>query len=251
MGKEYFKAFNKDFTCNNFQYKVGEEYKHEGEVKACSSGFHSCENPFDVWNYYNIDSKYAVVTIGGKTDIPGGDSKICSAKIKIEAELSLSDFIVKAVDRIVSICKDKIKSSGSSGDYAQIGSSGYYAQIGSSGNYAQIGSSGDYAQIGSSGYYAQIGSSGYSAQIGSSGNYAQIGSSGDYAKINCEGKNGVIASAGIKTKAKGVNGTWISLAEFDSDGKCVGFATGCIGKDGLHEDTYYVAKNGKLELEAY
>jgi hypothetical protein len=155
---------------------------------------------------------------------------------------------------------------GSSGDYAQIGSSGYSARIGSSGNSARIGSSGDYARIGSSGDYAQIGSSGYSARIGSSGNSARIGSSGyyarigssgysarigssgDYARIEATGENAVVASAGYNATVKAANGTWISLAEFDRDGKCIGFAIGCIGQDGLKEGVSYIAKGGKLVM---
>jgi hypothetical protein len=135
---------------------------------------------------------------------------------------------------------------GSSGDSAQIGSSGHSAQIGSSGHSAKIGSSGDSAKIGSSGHSAQIGSSGDSAQIGSSGDSAQIGSSGHYAKIGSSGHYGVIASAGVNTRAKGALGTWISLAEFDGNNRCIGFATGCIGQDGLEPDVFYRAQNGKL-----
>jgi hypothetical protein len=64
-----------------------------------------------------------------------------------------------------------------------------------------------------------------------------------------DGDNSVIASAGAQTRAKGAKGTWISLAEYQ-DGKCVGFATGCIGSEGLKPDTYYVAKGGKLVEDA-
>jgi len=288
-----YKAFDKDLSCKGFKFEVGKTYTHKGTIKICESGFHACENPFDCWNYYDINSRYAIVKQSGEIEKHISDSKIVSAKIKIEAELSISEFIENAVKWIIDKCKfscysakigssgysAKIGSSGnyakigSSGNYAQIGSSGYsaqigssgdYAQIGSSGYYAQIGSSGDYAKIGSSGNYAQIGSSGYSAKIGSSGNYAQIGSSGNYAKIGSsgysakigssgnyaqietKGKNSVIACSGIHTKAKGKNGTWISIAEYDSENKCVGFATGCIGKNGLKEDIYYTAKNGEL-----
>jgi hypothetical protein len=144
---------------------------------------------------------------------------------------------------------------GSSGDSAQIGSSGYdarigssgdSAQIGSSGDYAQIGSSGDYAQIGSSGDYAQIGSSGDSAQIGSSGYDARIGSSGHGARIVSEGKDAVIACAGVGSTFSGQDGAHVALAEYGSDGKCVGFATGCIGKGGLKAGVVYCANGGKL-----
>jgi hypothetical protein len=138
---------------------------------------------------------------------------------------------------------------GSSGDYAQIGSSGDYARIGSSGHSARIGSSGHYAQIGSSGDSARIGSSDHSAQIGSSGDSARIGSSGHYAQIKAEGKDAVIASAGHVMRVHAPDGTWVSLAEYDSRGKCIGFATGCVGKDGIPANTWLIAKGGKLIAE--
>ena len=153
---------------------------------------------------------------------------------------------------------------GSSGNGAQIGSSGYDAQIGSSGDGAQIGSSGSAARIGSSGYAAQIGSSGYgaligssgygarigssgsAAQIGSSGNGARIGSSGYDARIKADGENAVVASAGRNTRVKGAVGAWVSLAEFDDEGACVGFATGKIGDGDLKPGVWYRAAGGRL-----
>jgi len=258
------KAFDADLRCRGFQYEVGETYRHEGAVIACSGGFHACENPFDVWSYYPVvDSdgrlaRYAEVELGGATD--RRDDKIAAAEITIKAELKLPDFVKRAVASIIAATKGKDEV----GNRAQIGSSGYDAQIGSSGNRAQIGSSGEGAQIGSSGYDARIGSSGYGARIGSSGNRAQIGSSGydarigssgyharigssgEGARIVCEGDCAVVASAGRAATVSGKAGTWVSLACYDADGYCIGFATGCIGQDGLKPDTPYRAENCKF-----
>ncbi|MBR4983238.1 MAG: hypothetical protein IKY94_11835, partial [Lachnospiraceae bacterium] len=213
MKKIRYKALDKDFKCRGFQYKVGKEYEIQGEVTPCKNGFHACENPLDVFNYYDmIESRFAQVEQGGNIKEDG--DKTCSSRIEIKAELKLADIIRLGVEWII----DKTKFNGSSGDYAKIGSSGDYAKIGSSGysaqigssgdsakigssgHYAQIGSSGDSAKIGSSGDYAQIGSSGYSAKIGSSGNYAQIGSSGDSAKIGSSGDYAQIGSSGYSAK---------------------------------------------------
>jgi hypothetical protein len=276
------KGFDADFKCRDFQYEVGKTYEIEGDVSICSKGFHACdENPFDVWGFYPIIdaegkfSRYAVTTHSGaiEREKDKDHSKIASAKITIDAEITLPDFIKRAVAWVISSTKGKdgagdnsgysaqigssgyyakIGSSGdsaqigSSGDYAKIGSSGDSAQIGSSGDYAKIGSSGDSAQIGSSGDSAKIGSSGYYAKIGSSGDYAKIGSSGYYAQITAEGKDAVIASAGPSTRVKAVEGSWISVAEYDGNGKCIGFATGCAGKDGVPADVWLIAKGGKL-----
>ena len=46
-----FKGFNKDLKCRGFQYEVGKSYEEE-EAKICNRGFHFCENPHDVFNYY-------------------------------------------------------------------------------------------------------------------------------------------------------------------------------------------------------
>ena len=224
-----YKAFDKNMQCRGFQYEVGKEYEMEGHIECCKSGFHACEYPWDVFDYYDmLESRFAEVEQSGTIDREEDTTKVCSSRIKIKAELKLADIINIGVEwlkditspskvktggalndngnRKKQICSSgyyaKIGSSGyyakigSSGDYAQIGSSGYSAQIGSSGDYAKIGSSGDYAKIGSSGYYAQIGSSGDSAQIGSSGYSAQIGSSGDSAQIGSSGDYAKIDSTG-------------------------------------------------------
>lgn len=40
---------------------------------------------------------------------------------------------------------------------------------------------------------------------------------------------------------------WISLAEYEYGGKkCIGFANGCIGEDGLDPDVWYKAEGGRL-----
>ena len=197
MAIKSYKGFDKNLRCRDFQYKIGGIYEMDGEIKVCSRGFHACESPFDVFDYYTmIDSRFCEVEQDGNISKEDRRTKICSSKIKIKTELKLADMINLGIEWLKEITlPEKIKTSikdnssgnyaqiGSSGDGAKIGSSGNNAQIGSSGNNAKIGSSGDGAKIGSSGYDAKIGSSGYDAKIGSSGNNAKIGSSGDGAKI--------------------------------------------------------------------
>ena len=209
-----YKGFDKNLKCLDFQYEIGKEYKMDGEIKVCSRGFHACESPLEVFDYYPmIGSRFCEVEQDGNISKEDRGTKICSSKIKIKAELKLADMINLGVEWLKEITSpEKIKTSikdNSSGNYAQIGSSGYDAKIGSSGygakigssgNYAQIGSSGDDAKIGSSGNYAKIGSSGDDAQIGSSGDDAKIGSSGDGATIGSSGDDAQIGSSGYGAK---------------------------------------------------
>ena len=53
-----YKAFNPDMTCQGFQYEIGKEYIHDGELILCESGFHFCKGLPTCYNYYpkNLDT---------------------------------------------------------------------------------------------------------------------------------------------------------------------------------------------------
>ena len=265
-----YKGFDENLCCKGFQYEIGKEYVHEGEIECCESGFHACTNPFDVLDYYEADGKnrYCEVEQSGSIKTGNGDSKQASSKIKIKAEIGMAGLFKAGVEwikektnpvPIIAETKDKNDNPsgysaqiGSSGDSAKIGSSGYSAQIGSSGNYAKIGSSGDSAKIGSSGDSAKIGSSGDYAKIGSSGDYAQIGSSGYSAKIESIGEYSVICCAGNNSMAKAKKGSWITLSEWKySEEKkrnipvCV--KTEYVDGERIKEDTWYRLVDGEFQ----
>ena len=237
MAIKSYKGFDKNLRCRDFQYKIGGIYEMDGEIKVCNRGFHACESPFDVFDYYTmIDSRFCEVEQDGNISKEDRGTKICSSKIKIKAELKLADMINLGIEWLKEITlPEKIKTSikdNSSGNYAKIGSSGDDAKIGSSGDGAQIGSSGDDAKIGSSGYDAQIGSSGNNAQIGSSGNNAKIGSSGDGAKIGSSGNNAKIGSSGDGAKI-GSSGNNAKIGSSGDGAKIGSFGDGAkIGSSG-------------------
>jgi len=95
MEKGY-KVFNPDFTCRNFKFKVGETYKHNGEIEMCREGFHFCTKAQDCFRYYGFDgrNKIAEVEAVGKILTNDSDSKICTDKIKILRELSWQEVLV-------------------------------------------------------------------------------------------------------------------------------------------------------------
>ena len=132
-----YKGFDKDFKCRGFQYEVGNTYETDDDIACCNRGFHACESPMEVFDYYDmLTSRFAEVEQSGKIDKEAASTKTCSSRIKIKAELKLADIINLGVEWLKEITSpSKIEANNTSND-------GYYAQIGSSGDYAQIGSSG-------------------------------------------------------------------------------------------------------------
>lgn len=89
-----FKGFNEKLQCNPngkpFQYEIGKEYEHEGDVEPCSSGFHACKSPLDVlWYYPPNTSRYCEVEVDDDSKGDNSNSKVASKKIKIGAEIGV------------------------------------------------------------------------------------------------------------------------------------------------------------------
>ncbi len=238
-----YKGFDKDLKCRGFQYEVGKEYElPKGEsVSVCSNGFHACESPLEVLDYYFMDgsanlSRFCEVEQSGEFSKEVDSTKVASSKIKIKKEITFADLIELGVEWL----KEKA-SNDRGGDRTKIASSGNCAQIGSSGHCAQIGSSGDSAQIVSSGDCAQIGSSSGCAQIASSGDYAQIASSGNCAQIGSSGDNAQIGSSGDCAQIGSSGG----CAQIASSGNCAKIGSlGDSAKIGSSGDNARIASSG-------
>lgn len=211
-----YKGFNKDLTCRGFQYEVGKEYTEE-EVSICNRGFHACENPFDVLNFYGdvLNNRFCEVEQSGQ--IKKDNNKQASSKIKVVAEIGFVGLFKAGVEWIKEITNPMpvIEETRGGNDKNKIGSSGYYAKIGSIG---------DYAQIGSSGYYAQIDSA---------------------------GEDSVICCAGGDSVVRAKKGSWITLSEwrFSEEKKrdvpiCV--KTEYVDGEKIKEDTWYKLDNGNF-----
>ncbi len=99
-----YKGFNPDLTCRDFQYEVGKEYE-TNKAEACKSGFHFCENPFDVLRYYPPLSdkginRYCEVEGSGEFD-QSDNNKVSCTRIKIGAEIGLNGLIKAGVKFIL------------------------------------------------------------------------------------------------------------------------------------------------------
>jgi len=164
MSVRAYKAFDKTMQCRGFQFEVGQTYEHDGKVVACESGFHACENPFDVWSYYPLDSRYAVVDLSGEVSRHGSDSKIAAARITISAEISLPQIISDGISHLIGLCENAFALK------PDAAASGYRSQLAASGDGSQLAASGNDSQLAASGYRSQLAASGYGSKLAASGN---------------------------------------------------------------------------------
>jgi len=197
---EAYKAFDQNLQCLGFQFEVGESFELDGKVSVCKSGFHACENPLDVWNYYPLDSRYAVVELGGETSRHGDDSKVAAGRITISAEITLPQLINDGVAYLMGLCDSTASGDCSqlaaSGDYSQLAASGNYSQLAVSGENGKIAASGENCKLAASGNYTQIAASGKYSQLAASSNGSTLAASGSASKLAVSGKNCRLAASG-------------------------------------------------------
>lgn len=64
------KGFDQNLTCRNFKYELGKEFETTDKPVRCTShGFHFCENPIHVFEYYPpAGSKFHEVEGSGQVD---------------------------------------------------------------------------------------------------------------------------------------------------------------------------------------
>jgi hypothetical protein len=93
-----FKVFNSDFTCRGFKFEEGKEYKHNGPLLICNSGFHFCLKASHCFAYYSFDPNNIVCEVEalGEMQTHEEDSKICTNHIKIIRRLSWDEVLVVA-----------------------------------------------------------------------------------------------------------------------------------------------------------
>lgn len=91
-----FKGTDKDMKCRGMQYEIGKTEKSDGAIRCGGKGFHSCEAPFDVLQYYPMrdGNRYFLAEAGGKIDRSGAeDSKLASSELTLKAEVSFKDLV--------------------------------------------------------------------------------------------------------------------------------------------------------------
>ncbi|EIN3168739.1 hypothetical protein LOS67_001322 [Salmonella enterica] len=227
-----FKGFNKDLTCRDFQFAIGETFHHDGKVEACGSGFHACECPFDVFSYYPpAESRYAETISFGVIDREEeGDTKIASASITIKAELTLPQFIQRGIEWIWSKIDKSLEQQIMTGDWSAATNTGNRSAATNTGNRSAATNTGD---------WSAATNTGNRSAATNTGDWSAATNTGDWSAAEVSGSQSVAASLGIEGKARASEGGAIVLCYRDEDGELIHIRASKVGENGIMPDIWY------------
>jgi len=214
-----YKGFDQKWQCRGFQFEIGKTYQHQGVVQACRSGFHSCENPLDVFQYYSpAHSRYAVVRASGSMDSHFNDSKVASECITVVAELSPQEMFNHAVDwvksRTAPTGQSWPRSSTSSMEYSLAVNTEEQSAAFNTGNHSVVTNEGIQSAAINTGRCSMAKNYGTSSVAASTGAHSLTINNGRFSSATNTGDYSLTISAGIMSAA--VNTGF--YAEADSTG---------------------------------
>ncbi len=231
-----YKGFDKDLKCRGFQFEVGKEYK-EDEAEVCKKGFHFCENPFDVFNYYApSESRYCLVEGDGIDKENCGDSKVAASNLKVGVEIGLPGLIKAGVEYIKSnVDWENSKKS----------NTGNRSAATNTGDRSAATNTGDRSAATNTGNRSAATNTGNRSAATNTGDRSAATNTGNRSAAIVEGKESIACALGEKSKAKGKLGCWIVVAERNNGHiKCV--KTALVDGEIIKEDVFYTVENGEF-----
>ena len=248
-----YKGFNADMTCRGFQYKEGETY-HEDIADLCHKGFHACERPLDVLEYYSPNSSvYHEVELDDVSEQREEDSKVCAKFIKIGAKVDITTLVEATVDYTVSKC-DPVKSQHAKknrGAASATGWNGAASATGDKGAASAIGdkgaasATGDWSVASATGDYSAASVTGDWSVASATGFQGVASATGDWSVASANNPTAIAVAWGPFGRAKGVLGAHIVFAEW-RNGKLVDAKMAVVDGNKIKADTYYMLKNGEF-----
>ena len=243
-----YKGFDKDLKCRDFQYEIGKEYEEE-RAEICDTGFHACENPLDVFEYYApADSRYCEVELD-TNDQKSGDSMRVGKKISIKAEIGIAGIIKAGVEYI----KDQVNwdddKKSNTGNRSAATNTGDWSAATNTGNRSAATNTGDCSAATNTGNRSAATNTGNRSAATNTGDWSAATNTGNWSAATVKGKESVAMAIGYNSKAKGSLGCFIVLAEYkDLGGKyhIVDVKSAKVDGEKIKPDTFYKLINGEF-----
>ena len=210
--KVYYKGFDKDMKCRGFQFEEGKTYETD-EAKLCEKGFHACECPLDVFNYYaplddkcNIQ-KFHEVTLEGVSPERKEDSKVCAKKITVGAELNFFGLAKAHVEWVKAQSGNERAETGNysaasnTGDCSAATNTGNYSAATNTGNYSAASNTGDYSAASNTGNYSAASNTGDYSAASNTGNYSAATNTGNCSAASNTGFRSAATNTGFRSAA--------------------------------------------------
>ena len=264
-----YKGFNTDLTCLDFQFQIGETYTHEGKVEACASGFHACENPMDVFNYYSPTSRFAIVECSGEISKESNvDSKIACGSIHIKAEIGLPTLISKAVDLILSKIKWETAKKSNTGDYSAATNTGNRSAATNTGDQSAATNTGDRSAATNTGDRSAATNTGNRSAATNTGDQSAATNTGDRSAATntgdrsaatntgnrsaaeVTGAHSIAAALGYSSKAKAGESGAIVCVYRNDDYELIHIRASKVGDNGIEAGKWYTLDENGEFIEA-
>ena len=240
-----YKGFDKDLKCRGFQYEIDKEYE-ENAADICHKGFHACENPMDVFGYYNpADSRYCEVDLD-TNEQTGEDSKRVGKKIKIETEIGLSGLSQAGVKFILEKVDFKSAKESNTGRQSAATNTGYRSAATNTGNQSAATNTGNQSAATNTGDRSAATNTGYRSAATNTGYRSAATNTGDRSAATVGGAESIAVVTGYDSKAKGAVGCWLVLTERDEKMHILGVQAVCVDGETIKADTFYMLKNGAI-----
>jgi len=256
-----YKGFDNNLRCRGMQYEVGHIFKHDGSVEACRSGLHSCEYPLDVFSYYApSDSRFCIVEPRGEISHHVYDTKIASASLHIEAEISVHTLTKKAIEWIESRVK-KDGAASNTGYQSAASNTGYQSAASNTGDQSAASNTGYRSAASNTGYRSAASNTGYQSVASNTGDQSAASNTGyrsaasntgNRSAASNTGDSSVAIATGIESKAMASAGSAIVLCSYCDDGSLKHIKSAITGKKyywgSVKPDTWYtLTSEGKFK----
>ena len=209
-----YKGFNADMTCRGFQYKEGETY-HEDIADLCHKGFHACERPLDVLEYYSPNSSvYHEVELDDVSEQREEDSKVCAKFIKIGAKVDITTLVEATVDYTVSKC-DPVKSQHAKKNRGAASATGWNGAASATGDKGAASAIGDKGAASATGDWSVASATGRRGAASATGSRGVASATGRRGAASATGSRGIVSATGDYSVAS-ATGDW-SVASATGD----------------------------------